>query len=108
MFEETLVAKGEPLYIDSGTSIHVTGSAKALNHVKAFVESQNIKFACGNSHPVQGKGDVIFYFMIGEVKKIEDILYVLGLHKKILFIGSLTHKGLIAIFYVGECFLFNK
>ncbi len=28
--------------------------------------------------------------------------------KKMLFIGSLTDKGLIAIFYVGECLLFNK
>jgi predicted nucleic acid-binding Zn ribbon protein len=38
LFEKTLTAlaieaKGEPWYINSGTNIHVTGSAKALNHV---------------------------------------------------------------------------
>ncbi len=47
LFEETLVAltieaKGEPWYIDSGVSKHVTRSAEALNHVKASVEFENI------------------------------------------------------------------
>jgi len=60
----------------------VIGSAKALDHVKAFVQSQNIKSTCGNSHHVQEKGDVTFHFPIGEVKKIEDVLYVPDLHKK--------------------------
>jgi hypothetical protein len=86
----------------------VTGSAEALNHVKAFVKSQNIKPACGNFHRVQGKGDVTFRFSIGEVKKIEHVLYVLDLHKNFLFVGSLTDKGLITIFNVSESLLLNK
>ncbi len=74
LFEETFVAltieaKGEPRYIDSGVSKHVTGSAEALNHVKAYVEFENIKSTCGNSHPIQGKGDVTFHFLTGEGKK---------------------------------------
>ncbi len=74
LFEETIVVltigvKGEPWYIDSGVSKHVTRSAKALNHVKASVEFEKINSTCGNSHPVQGKGDVTFHFLTGEGKK---------------------------------------
>jgi hypothetical protein len=72
-FEETLVAlvvevKGEPWYIDSGTN----------KHVKPSIEFQNIESACGNSHPSQGKGDVIFHYLIREIKMIEDVFYVPG------------------------------
>jgi hypothetical protein len=86
----------------------VTASAKALDHVKAFVESQNIKSACRNSHLVQGKGDVSFHFLTREILKIKDFLYIAGLHKKLLSIGSLIDKGLIAIFNVIECLMFNN
>ncbi len=73
LFEKTLVAfaieaKGEPWYIDNGANKHVTGSVEALNHVKASVEFQNIKSACGNSHPVQGKGDLTFHSPTREVR----------------------------------------
>jgi hypothetical protein len=66
----------------------VTGSAKTLIHVKAYVESQKIKSTCGNSHHVQRKGDVTLHFPIGEVEKIEDVLYVPSLHNFFLSIGS--------------------
>ncbi len=82
----------------------MTGSEKALNHVKVSVEFQKIKFACGNSHPVQRKGDVTFHFPTGEVKKIEDVLYVPSLHKKFLSVGSLIDKGLITIFMLVNVF----
>ncbi len=83
-------------------------SAKALNHVKAFIKSQNIKSECGNSHHFQGKGDVTFHFQIGEVKNIKDVFYVFDLHNLFIFVKSLTDKGLIAIFNINECLLLNK
>jgi hypothetical protein len=54
------------------------------------------------------KGDVTFQFPIGEVKKIEDVFYILNLHKFFIFVGSLIDKDLIAIFNVSECLLLNK
>ncbi len=63
----------------------MTGSVEALDHVKVFVKSQNIKSACGNFHFVQGKGDINFHFSTREVKKIEDLLYVPSLYKKNAF-----------------------
>jgi hypothetical protein len=78
------------------------------SRAKARVVTQNIKFTCGNSYPIQGKSDLTFHFPIKEVKKIKDMFYGLGLQKNQLFVGSLINQGIVAKFNVSNCFLINK
>jgi len=41
--------------------------------------------ARGESHNVAHKGIVFIQFLHGEIKKIDDVLYVLGIKRNLLF-----------------------
>ena len=93
-------------YLDSGATQHVSGDRSHFTSLDQF--SGNVKIADGQSHQISGKGSVHFTLPSGEIKDINGVLYVPGLRKNLLSIGSLTDKGIIACFDDQKCILFSK
>ncbi|KAL3691463.1 hypothetical protein R1sor_005114 [Riccia sorocarpa] len=91
-------------YIDSGATTHVTGSSQELDQFQNITSSARIRSADGVCHSVKGKGDVIFQLPEGKVKFV-DVLYVPGLTKNLLTVGSLTDEGNIAVFNRSRCLI---
>lgn len=68
----------------------------------------NISTAKGQAHPIAGKGTIKFQLSDGSIKKVSNVLYVLGIQKNLLSVGSLTGSGYIACFDKSRCLLFTK
>lgn len=60
------------------------------------------------THVVCGQGDVNFHFPNGEIKKINNVLYVPRLTKNLLSIGTMTNPRFVVIFDFRRCLLFTK
>ena len=67
-----------------------------------------MRTAGGESHQITGKGSVHFTFPSGEIKKVDEILYVPGFNKNLLSIGSLTDRGIVACFDDKKCILYSR
>jgi hypothetical protein len=48
------------------------------------VDQYNVKTANGQTHALRGQGDVSFHFPDGELKKINNVLYIPGLTNNLL------------------------
>jgi hypothetical protein len=55
-------------------------------------------------HAVQGKGTKLVTHT-GETKKVNDVLYVLGINKKMLSMGTIINKGCVVIFGSQKCWI---
>ena len=93
-------------YLDSGATQHISSDCSNFTSLDQF--SGNVKTAGGQSHQISGKGSVHFTLPSGEIKDINGVLYVPGLSKNLLSIGSLTDKGIIACFDDQKCILYSK
>ena len=88
-------------YFDSGATKHMTGDPNSIQNLWA-VENSNIKLARGHCcHQILGKWDVAFKYN-DEIKKISNILYILGVTKNLLYVGSIADKGCVVTFESNE------
>jgi hypothetical protein len=67
-----------------------------------------VKTTNEQTYAVCGQGDVSFHFLDGEIKKINNVLYGLGLTKNLLSIGTMTNARFVAVFDFQRCLLFTK
>jgi hypothetical protein len=106
MFEVATIEVDEPKswYFDSWASKHVIGNKSSLKKLKQFVDSIRVKIPKGHTYVVQGKGDVNLSSTFG-IKKIIDVLYVLGVTKNLLSVGMIVDKGYPIMFDVQQCIL---
>lgn len=75
-------------FIDSGASKHVTGLKNLLSELEEGCRSK-ISTAGGEKLSVAGKGKVEFPTSSGAIK-FDDVLYVPGVTKNLLSVGSIT------------------
>lgn len=67
-----------------------------------------IKYAGGQSHDVIGVGNVDIQGLSGEIKTISFVLYMLGITKNLLSVGSLTDQQKTLVFNSTGCFVIDK
>jgi hypothetical protein len=82
--------------VDFRASTHVTRNGKILNEIREPIDQYNVKTTNKQTHVVCGQGDVSFHFPNGEIKKINNVLYILGLTKNLLSIGTMTYVRFVA------------
>jgi transposase InsO family protein len=101
---QTKPAKPLPWILDSGASASVTGNANTLTNLEPVVTTATITTAGGEAHPVTGKGTVV----LGSNAPIkESVLYVPGIQKNLLSVGSLADRGLRILFDKSHAFLLD-
>jgi hypothetical protein len=91
-----LEIRDNPWIVDFRASTHVTRNGKILNEIREPIDQYNVKTTNKQTHVVCGQGDVSFHFPSGEIKKINNVLYILGLTKNLLSIGTMTYVRFVA------------
>jgi hypothetical protein len=59
----------------------------------------------GEAHIIAGKGSVFIKFPNGEIKRINGVLYVLGIKRNLLSIGCIFDQGYIVKFINSICII---
>jgi hypothetical protein len=72
------------------------------------MDQYNVKTTNGQTHVVHGQGDISFHFPNGEITQINNVLYVLGLTKNLLSIGTMINVRFVTVFDFQRCLLFTK
>jgi len=57
---------------------------------------------------MMGINNVHVETLLGEIKTIENVLYVLGLRESLLLIGSIANRGYYVVFDDKRCFIIDK
>jgi hypothetical protein len=57
---------------------------------------------------VKGKGTIIVKTKQGQVKHINDVLYIPGLTHNLLSVGQLIEMGYLVVFKNVECIIYDK
>ncbi len=88
LFEATLASinmeRGDPnSYINFGASKHVTIVGNLVQNLEKTPHTFRVWLEGGHAHRVLGKGIVYVQTLIGEIKNIRRVFYVLNLKKKL-------------------------
>jgi hypothetical protein len=94
-------------YLDTGALQHVTGEKSSFFSFQDRVTG-HVHTAAGESHSIARTRSVSFQISPGEVKTVHNVLYVPGITKNLLSVGSLTDSGYMACFDSTCCYLINK
>jgi hypothetical protein len=85
--------------LDSGATHHVIGNPTII--------SDSPMIAAGQSHTVQGKGKVFVQLPDGEIKCIDNVLYVPGVHRNLLSVGCIANQGYTLEFVKSTCIIWD-
>jgi transposase InsO family protein len=90
--------------LDSGATHHVTGNPGIISNIQPVIHSP-MTDAAGKSHLVKGKGKVFVQLPDGEIKCIDNVLYVPGVHRNLLSIGCIENQGYTLEFVKSTCII---
>jgi hypothetical protein len=89
-------------YIDSGASCHMTGVHEYFNNLKEYNANFNIVLGDNSKYRPAGKGIVRFQRESGKPLSINDVLFVPGLTKNLIYVSALEDKGYEVTFRDGR------
>jgi hypothetical protein len=103
------VTPGEDTWlIASGASKHMTSQKDILSCISEKKFSQKVTLGDDYQYPIKGVGESNYKLNLGNSMKMKDVLYVLGLTKKLLSISALEKKGSRVTFIDGEVLMWDK
>lgn len=97
-------ARSSDWIIDSGASSHVSGTKDAFSNLNMPGSSGSVSTASGSKLPIIGQGTV----HVDTNKSISNVLYVPGLQRNLMSVGTLTDAGHIVMFDSKSCHVFDK
>ncbi len=92
------------MYLDYGAFAHLIGKVGNFYYVKRMVEFASVKFVVGHTHKVYGKGNVVVAYQ-GEIKTMNNVLYVLGIKRNILLVRAIVNMGYVVMFGKQTCWI---
>ena len=98
----------ESWWINSGATKHITRFKKALADYKAKKFNVKVELGDGSTYAIKGVDSICLHLDLGMLICVEEIMYVLGLKKKILSILVLEYKGFNVIFMDNKALLCPK
>jgi hypothetical protein len=96
------IGKESTWYLDLRTLMHMTRNPHIFNMVKKDSNFTIIKLTIGHSNAIKVNEDE-FFPHVDRPHQIEDVLYVLGVIKNIIFIRAITNKGCYEVFEPSKC-----
>ena len=94
--------------VDSGSSKHMTGFCEAPTNYRKKKFTTQVELGDETTYKIEGVGSTSLQLESGIVLHIEDILYVPGLKKNLLFVASLEDKGYKFLFMDKKVLLWAK
>jgi hypothetical protein len=89
----TVTPGADAWIIDSGASKNMTGKRNTLSCISENNFSQKVTLGDDYQYPIKGVGESNYKLDSENSVKMKDVLYVLGLKKKLLSISALDKKG---------------
>lgn len=83
-----------PWYLDSKASNHILRDATIFSSLQPSTGTHVIS-AGGHSHDVTRIGNVAIRLPLGEIQKINHVLYSLGIKKNLLSVGFLSDRNTV-------------
>ena len=80
--------------MDSGASRHMTGNHGTLTSYKKKKFTTQVELGDDSTYKIEGVGSTSLQLNSGTALHIDNVLYVHGLNKNLLFVASLEDKGL--------------
>jgi hypothetical protein len=90
--------------LDSGTTYHVTGNPDLILGLQPMHHAPMLD-AAGEAHPVRGKDKVFVQLPNGEIKCIDQVLYVPGIHRNLLSIRYIANQSYTLEFIKSTCLI---
>ena len=78
-------------YLDSGVSKHVTGNKDLFSKLVEANQGQ-VTIGDAKSYKIKGVGEITFKTKNGQVEKMSEVYYVLGLQSNLLSVGHLIYE----------------
>ena len=94
--------------IDSGASRHITGFKEALSDMVEKDTNLEIILGYNATYPMKGTGTVTLHLSQGQVLRLQDVLYVPDLKKKLVSISAMEDKGFNVAFIDGKVRIWKK
>ena len=91
--------------IDSGASRHMTRFKDSITNVKKKRFHIKVELGDNGTYAIEGISSASFKLDSGWVLHLEEILYVPGLKKNLLFVGVLGEKGYTIAFMKGKAIM---
>jgi hypothetical protein len=95
-------------YIDNGASKHVTGTGGVVKNMEKPLIATKVRSAGDQAHLVIGTGSVSVKTTSGQTHSINEVLYIPGLRKNLLSVGSIADLGNKIIFDSTGCKIISK
>jgi hypothetical protein len=93
-------------YLDSGVTSYVIRDLTKFTEMKHIVGINSVSFVVGQSHKAHGKGTVGAAH--NEEIKMNNVLYVPGVKKKLLSVGAIANMGYVVMFSPNKCWIVSK
>ena len=93
--------------VDSGASKHMTGNRGALTSYRKKFTTQ-VELGDDSAYKIEGLGSTTLQLDSGTVLHIDDVLYVPGLKKNLIFVDGLEDKGYRVLFMDKKVLLWAK
>ena len=94
--------------IDSGASKHMTRFKESFVRLSEHETPHKVKLGDDYQYPIKGSGESSYKLDSGKYMKMKDVLFVLGLKKKLLSISALDAKGMRFAFIHGKFLMWPK
>ena len=80
--------------VDSGASRHMTGNCGALTIYRKKKFTTQVELGDDSTYKIEGVGSTSLQLDSGTILHIDDVLYVPGLKKNLLFVAGFKGQGL--------------
>jgi hypothetical protein len=94
--------------VDSGASKHMRGYKEILSDFKTKSFAEQVELGDDKYYKIEGVGSISFRLESGAMLHVDEVLYVLGLRKNLLSVGTLQDKAYWVIFKDMKALLWAK
>jgi hypothetical protein len=90
-------------FVDSGASIHMNCSKNWYANFKETQNGASIYLGDDHTHQIKGYGDIPMTFSNSTLLNIRNVVYVLGIKKRLISVSTITDQNLKVEFFKNYC-----
>ena len=86
-------------YVDSGASSHMIGKKNCFEFLEESACGSKIYLGDDNGYEIKGYGDIPVKLPSGDIRHLKNVLYVLGIKKKLVSVSMITDQDMQVQFF---------
>ena len=89
--------------MDFEASVHMTCNKNWYVNFKETQNGASIYLGDNRPHQIKGYGDICVTLSNGTIRHIQNVVYVVGLKKNLIFVSTITDQDLKVEFFKNHC-----